>query len=107
MADERPKSIMRSLGEFFGHIAHGIKTDPTKPPSAVREVKRTVEETRRDDGVILRRTVIEEVELRPGQVPPTANQPHDQPADRPSDGRTEAPPEATKDDPPCPSPNQS
>ncbi len=65
VADQKPKSIMQSLGEFVGHIAEGIRTDPTK-----REVSRTVEETRRDDGVILRRTVIEEVELRPGTKPP-------------------------------------
>jgi hypothetical protein len=65
MSDERPKSIMRSLGEFFGHIAHGIKTDPTK-----KEVSRSVEETRREDGVILRRTVIEEVQLPPNAPPP-------------------------------------
>lgn len=76
MTDERPKSIMQSLGEFFGHIAHGIKTDPTKPnQAAVREVKRTVEETRRDDGVILRRTVIDEVELRPGPDAPPSDPP--------------------------------
>ncbi|MDZ4755253.1 MAG: hypothetical protein SGJ11_12275 [Phycisphaerae bacterium] len=58
---------MKSLGEFFGHIAKGVRTDPTK-----REVRRTVEEERRADGVVLRRTVIEEVELRsvPTQSPP-------------------------------------
>lgn len=71
---------MQSLGEFFGHIAHGIRTDPTQQDQqrSQHEVKRTVEETRREDGVILRRTVIEEVELRPGTEPPTG------PASRPA-----------------------
>lgn len=72
MSDEAPKSILRSLGEFFGHIAHAVRTDPTK-----RELRRTVEEERRDDGVILRRTVIEEIELRGDATPPNSTQPTD------------------------------
>lgn len=59
MTKGESKSIFRSLGEFFGHIGHAIRTDPTK-----REVRRTVEEEQRDDGVILRRTTIEEVEFK-------------------------------------------
>jgi len=56
---------MRSLGEFFGHIARGVKADvkPAKP----QEVRRTVEEETRDTPqgkVTLRRTTIEEVEIR-------------------------------------------
>ncbi len=50
---------MRSLGEFFGHVFKGIRTDPAK-----KVVRKEVHEERRDDGVILRRTTIEEVELR-------------------------------------------
>ncbi len=64
---DQPKSIMRSLGEFFGHIAKGVRTDPAA--AKTREVRRTIEEERREDGLVLRRTVIEEVELRPGQLP--------------------------------------
>jgi hypothetical protein len=67
------KSLLRSLGEFFGHIAHGIKTDPSKP----RVVRKTVEHEQRDTPqgpVVLRRTIIEEVELppkaQPGNQPP-------------------------------------
>ena len=69
------KSLFRSLGEFFGHIAHGIRTDPSKP----RVVRKTVEHEQRDTPqgpVVLRRTIIEEVELPPkahraqGQAPP-------------------------------------
>lgn len=63
------KSIMRSLGEFFGHIAQGVRTDPTKAVEPTRTVTRqTVEEEQRDTPqgkVTLRRTVIEEVELPP------------------------------------------
>ena len=70
MPEQPPKSIMSSLGEFFGHIARGITTDPSKP--VTREVKRSVEETKREDGVILRRTVIEEVQLPPDALPPNS-----------------------------------
>ena len=63
-------SLMRSLGAFFGHIAKGISTDVTRQPAKtadepdVREVRRTIEEEETPDGVVLRRTIIEEVELR-------------------------------------------
>lgn len=56
------KSIARSLGEFFGHIVQGVKTNPTENRSK-HEVKRTVEEDDQGD-VVLRRTVIDEVELK-------------------------------------------
>lgn len=68
---------MRSLGEFFGHIARAIKTDPAKsrggsaePKRERRVVSERVEEREvpnpPPDGsgrMILRRTVIEEVEI--------------------------------------------
>jgi len=53
------KSLMRSLGEFFGHIVRGVKHNPDK-----KTVRTTVEEEQRD-GVTLRRTTIEEIEFRP------------------------------------------
>lgn len=56
------KTIARSLGEFFGHIVHGVKADPAETPPT-REVNRTVHEEDQGD-VILRRTVIDEVELK-------------------------------------------
>lgn len=81
---------MRSLGEFFGHIAQGVKTpaagapatprpastvSPAPPePSAAppepqrRVLRETVEEEQRDTPqgkVTLRRTIVEEVELPP------------------------------------------
>jgi hypothetical protein len=56
------KTIARSLGEFFGHIVQGVKTDAAATPAS-REVNRTVHEEDKGD-VILRRTVIDEVELK-------------------------------------------
>lgn len=58
------KSLARSLGEFFGHILHGVKADPATDRKVIR---REVEEERTptDQGEItLRRTTIEEVEIR-------------------------------------------
>lgn len=68
---DQSKSLLRSLGEFVGHIAKGVKTDPAKDqpaaeeqtPRKVEEVSRTTETRTTDDGVILRRTTIEEVEF--------------------------------------------
>lgn len=58
------KTLMRSLGEFAGHIMKGIRT-PTEP--ARHEVHREVEETVQN-GVTLRRTIIEEVQLPDGDA---------------------------------------
>ena len=58
----KKKTLMRSLGEFFGHVAKGVTTDPAKDRSC-HEVKRTVEEEERP-GMVLRRTTIEEVEFK-------------------------------------------
>lgn len=64
------KSIMRSLGEFFGHVSKAVKTPVDAPMPATRdeppasEVRRTVEErvAQTPTGpVVLRRTVIDEV----------------------------------------------
>ncbi|MCH2162914.1 MAG: hypothetical protein MK085_13725 [Phycisphaerales bacterium] len=58
------KSIMRSLGEFFGHIVRGVKTDSQAgSEERIQEVGRHVEEEHRD-GVVLRRTTIDEIEIR-------------------------------------------
>lgn len=58
MAEER-KSLMRCLGEFAGHIVRGIKTpaDPSR-----QEIGRQVEE-KTEDGITLRRTIVDEIEL--------------------------------------------
>jgi len=63
MTDQQKKPIMRCLGEFFGNIAQGIKSQPG-PKVHRTEVGRTVEEHTGEDGVILRRTTIDEVEVR-------------------------------------------
>lgn len=82
MTSEKPKSLMRNLGEFFGHIAHGVKSNPDDAQRGEqREVRREVEEREETgpDGrrVTLRRTTIEEVEIQPGDAPNknTAEQP--------------------------------
>lgn len=67
------KPLMRSLGEFVGHIAKGITTDPAKPPPPRQTVRTHIEEETRDTPqgkVILRRTTIEEIEVQPDQLPP-------------------------------------
>lgn len=62
--------IMRNLGQFVGHIVAGFRADPRRGSSSgVRgererhELHRSTQERRGEDGVILRRTVIEEVEM--------------------------------------------
>ncbi len=54
---------MRSLGEFFGHVVKGIKTDPSEQKTVVKKV---VEVEDRGD-VILRRTTIEEIQIKGDQ----------------------------------------
>lgn len=66
MASRQDKTIMRSLGEFFGHIVKGVRSDPSVTKPDVEEVSRSVEEEDRD-GVVLRRTTIEEIEIRDPQ----------------------------------------
>lgn len=75
MSTPKKKPLMRLLGEFVGHVAQGVKTDPAKPPHAprgqppegtVHEVSReTTEEVKetKQGQVVLRRTTIEEVVL--------------------------------------------
>jgi len=55
---------MRCLGAFVGHISVAIRTDVTRKRHRVR---RTATE-RTQNGLILRRTTIEEIELPPEQT---------------------------------------
>ena len=57
-----------SIGAFFGHIVDAIVSDPNARTERV-EVRKEVTEEQRPDGVVLRRTVIEEVVLPPGTEP--------------------------------------
>lgn len=54
------KPLMRSLGEFCGHIVKAVKTDPARDKKTLRK---TVEEEDRGN-ITLRRTTIEEIEFR-------------------------------------------
>ncbi len=73
MTNDKPKSLMRNLGEFFGHIAHGVKADTSKPTVQKQEVRREVEEREETtpDGrtITVRRTTIEEIEINEADDP--------------------------------------
>ena len=58
MSVEHNKPLMRCLGEFVGHIVRALKFD-----SKSQEVRRTIEE-KTDGQVTLRRTTIDEIEIR-------------------------------------------
>lgn len=91
MAGQEPKSIMRSLGEFVGHVAKGIRTDPSAPK--VTEVRREVETERRGD-VVLRRTTIEEVEMPADRRPEAAGE---GPAGTEPDSKSDSKPDSKSD----------
>lgn len=73
MTSDKPKSLMRNLGEFFGHIARGVKADAAKSTTQKHEVHREVEEREETtpDGrkVTVRRTTIEEIEFDKAAAP--------------------------------------
>ncbi len=64
---EPRKPLMRCLGEFFGNIAKGVRAKPGEDSERV-EVNRTVEETTNEQGVTLRRTTIDEVEVHSSTI---------------------------------------
>lgn len=74
MAAKKP-NLMRSLGRFFGHVVQGAKTDvDEREPNKRVEVRREVEEETRDapaelggGKMTVRRTTVEEIEIRPPQ----------------------------------------
>ncbi len=59
MAAARDKSLMRSLGEFFGHIVKSVRTDV----SGKKIVRKTVEKEQQGQ-MTVRRTTIEEIEWK-------------------------------------------
>ena len=60
MSRSKDKSLLRNLGEFFGHVYKAIRTDPAKKRVIL---KKTEEEEKRGD-ITLRRTTIEEMEIK-------------------------------------------
>lgn len=73
MAAAKNKPLMRNIGEFFGHILKGVRTDPSKRSAYKHVVNKKVEEIEKDN-MILRRTTIDEVEFK---NPPDADQTSD------------------------------
>lgn len=69
MSPPKKKPLMRLLGEFVGHVAHGVKSSPAGGEARAHEVSReTTEQVKETPAgpVVLRRTTIEEVVLPPG-----------------------------------------
>jgi len=66
--NEKKEPIARSLGKFFGHLKRGFTEDVS---ASKREVSRKIEQEEREgpDGkrITLRRTTIEEMEVRDGR----------------------------------------
>ncbi|MHC4103205.1 MAG: hypothetical protein ACYS15_08935 [Planctomycetota bacterium] len=65
MSDSKNKPLMRSLGEFFGHIVKAVKTDPGKKRTVLE--KKTQQEDR--GNLTLRRTTIDEIEIHEPKDP--------------------------------------
>ena len=67
MAASGKKPLMRSLGEFFGHIKRGFKTPVKGAPDPNRTVVRESIQEKAietpEGPITLRRTTIDEVEL--------------------------------------------
>ncbi len=69
--DPQPEPpLARNIGAFFGHIVEAIVTEPGASDEATPVTRTHLHEERRPDGVILRRTVIEEIVLPPGASMP-------------------------------------
>jgi hypothetical protein len=65
MSDSKRKPLMRSLGEFFGHIVKAVRTNPSKEQTLI---SKSVEEE--DHGnITLRRTTIDEIEIHDSKDP--------------------------------------
>jgi hypothetical protein len=60
MNGDSGKPLMRSLGEFVGHIVKAVTSDPRNRRTVV---SKTRQEERRGN-VTLRRTTVEEIEIR-------------------------------------------
>lgn len=71
---DRPRTLARSLGMFFGHIVQGFKADPTQADPQPKQRRTSTHEktVQTDEGqrVTLRRTVIEEIEISEDDTTP-------------------------------------
>ena len=74
MATAKKKPLMRNLGEFFGHIIKGVRTDPEKQPAHKQVINKEVQE-QEDEKMILRRTTIDEIEFKKGDSSPSSYSP--------------------------------
>ncbi len=59
MTNSENKPLMRSLGEFVGHIIKAVKTEP----KGKRVVLNKTTQQQRHGDITLRRTTIEEIEI--------------------------------------------
>ena len=69
MGADRDKTLARSLGEFFGHIWAGVKSDPRGNRQELRRETQEQTQDTADGSVTVRRTTIEEIEYTPGDQP--------------------------------------
>ena len=65
MPYRKKKPLMRSLGEFVGHIVKAVKTDPSRKQTTI---SKSVDEENRGN-ITLRRTTIEEIEIHDAKDP--------------------------------------
>ena len=66
MAAAKKKPLMRNLGEFFGYIIKGVRTDLGKQPAHKQVINKEVLEQEKEN-MILRRTTIDEIEFKDGE----------------------------------------
>jgi hypothetical protein len=59
MTPAKNKPLMRSLGEFVGHIVKAVKTDPRQKRVVLKKTQQQVDR----GNVTLRRTTVEEIEI--------------------------------------------
>ena len=63
---QQPKSLLRNLGEFVGHIAQGIKSEPSAPQTPAAPVApSTPPAAPTPEGTVVRQEVMEQEVLTP------------------------------------------
>ncbi len=65
MVDSKKKPLMRSLGEFVGHIVKAVRSDPSKQQTVM---SKSVDEENHGN-ITLRRTTIDEIEIHDPKDP--------------------------------------